>query len=264
MEITHFETEVLERSHEVPVVVDFWAPWCGPCQFLGPIIESLEKQAQGTWELAKVNIDQQQKLAVDYNVRSIPAVKMFHKGKIIADFVGSLPKTEIQKWLTANLPDPRKDILEDLRQKLQASPDEANRQALEDFVKTHPDLQEGRLWLAFEKVYAQPQEALKLIEDIKIGNSLFDLAEDVRNLAAFMTCEAGDKPKLDEKISIAQEALRKFDKDTALQNLIEVIMVDKSYCQENPRKAAIALFHFLGMGHELTKKYRRRFDMALY
>ncbi|MEQ8810911.1 MAG: thioredoxin, partial [Imperialibacter sp.] len=94
-----FDKEVIAKSKDVPVVVDFWAPWCGPCQFLGPIIEELADEANGTWALVKVNSDENQHLSAEYGIKGIPAVKMFHKGEVVAEFTGALPKHEIQKWL---------------------------------------------------------------------------------------------------------------------------------------------------------------------
>ena len=104
-----FKIAVLERSHAVPIVVDFWAPWCGPCRMLGPIIEALAEQAEGRWELVKLNTDEQPEFARDYDIRGIPAVKMFSGGKVIAEFVGVLPAPQVRDWLEQHLPDPRQD-----------------------------------------------------------------------------------------------------------------------------------------------------------
>src|SRR5262245_47713115 len=94
-----FEAKVLQKSKEAPVVVDFWAPWCGPCRMLGPVLEKLIGQRNGAVLLAKVNTDEEQRLAVQYQIDSLPTVIAFRDGKPILDFVGVLPEGELRMFL---------------------------------------------------------------------------------------------------------------------------------------------------------------------
>lgn len=262
--MSNFNQEVLAKSQEVPVVVDFWAPWCGPCQFLGPVIEDLAKEAEGKWELAKINTDEHQDLSTQYGIRSIPAVKMFYKGEVIAEFTGALPKHHISKWLAEYLPDERKEILSAIQQKIKGGQRTQALEELNKFIETHTDLEEGKVLLASEIVFEAPDKVRELLSNIKIGSKFLDAVEDIRSLAQLMDCSTTGNPKIEEKIGATREALLAGNHEVALENLIDMVMIDKTYCDELPRKATIALFHLLGDQHELTRKYRKRFDMALY
>ena len=100
---SNFQNQVLEKSKELPVVVDFWAPWCPPCQILSPIMEKLSEEYKGKIEIVKSNVEESSKTANEFGIMSIPAVKLFKNGKVVDEFVGAKPEADIKSWIDSNL-----------------------------------------------------------------------------------------------------------------------------------------------------------------
>ncbi len=260
----NFQTDVIDRSHTVPVVVDFWAEWCGPCRILGPVIEQLAEEADGTWELVKIDTEAHQDVARQYRIMSIPAVKMFIDGEPVAEFAGALPRAQIEAWLQAHLPDPFRDQLSELRARLGQGHESQVVQELEQVLAQQPDLTEARTLLAALKVAQDPIAAQDSIADFRPGQAGNEDAEAAHALAEMMLMSEDGQPKVTELIETAREAYARYDFSATLQSLIQAIMIHKPYCDEMPRRAALAIFRVLGEEHPLTKQYRPHFSMALY
>lgn len=256
-----FQTDVLEKSYSKPVVVDFWAEWCGPCKVLGPVIEQLAEEQQDRWDLVKVDTEANQDLAMQYGIRSIPNVKLFSKGEVVAEFAGALPKTAIQNWLDEHLPDDRKEALEALV--LAVEQGEEGVEALHRFQEDNPDMIEAQIALARQLVFKDPSGAAQLVENIRLGEKFSEAAEDIRLIGVFMEHKP-DHSTAGIAMNKAQRAFHQADLEGGILRVIEATQADKSYSQELPRKVAIAIFRLLGQDHPLTKEYRWRFDMALY
>lgn len=259
-----FEKAVIQKSYEKPVVVDFWAPWCGPCRTLGPIIEQLAAAQSARWELVKINTEEAKEIAQTYRIMSIPNVKLFYEGKPIAEFTGALPKQHIMKWLDEHIPS---EAGKALRVILAAEADQAvetTKQQLEEFIKVYPDYTEAKVILAEYSLYEAPERALSLMENIKLGDDFYNRSEDFRMIARLMMIELDEQNPVARELALSRTALKNGFLEPAITHLLEAVALDKQFEQELPRKSVIALFRTLGNEHELTKKYRRKFDRMLY
>ena len=258
-----FESEVLERSNEVPVLVDFWSPTCGPCRVLGPILEKLADTADGKWELLKINTNEHQEVAIEQDIQSIPHVKLYSKGKVVSEFVGALPEPTLVKWLDEFIPNERKEKLNAIRQRLQEG-DESALVDLSAFVEENPDMPLARLVLASEMVLDTPVEALEMVAPIQLGSLFYEAAENVRVIAEVLTFEGNGAEGAAGKIAGAREAINARDFDKAVGLMVESVEADKAFQKELPRRGTVALFRLLGPQHPITGKYRRKFEMALF
>jgi putative thioredoxin len=259
-----FKLNVIERSRTIPVVVDFWAPWCGPCRVLGPTIEQLAKESNSAWDLVKINTEDEQELAHEYGIRSIPNVKMFHQGKVIAEFAGALPRYQILQWLDENLPSAGKAAWAELNDFLKEITAREAIDLLTKFVQNNPKHLEARLSLAGYLAFSDPSGAAELLANVKMGEPGYELVEDIRNLEELAALSDDNHSGLSSRLMMASHELQKDNLEEAVQQIVEVVKIDKSLHNELPRRAAIAIFHLLGNQHPVTRKYRRLFDMALY
>jgi len=155
-EITDFQNDVLEASADEPILVDFWAPWCGPCRQLSPVLESLA-EASNDWTLAKVNVDDHQEAAQAYGVRGIPAVKLFVDGEAVAEFTGAKPEHAIKKWLEEHLPSEEKNRIENARAALEEGNHEEAEQLLWPVLEDDPDHDEAQVLMARILAFKDPR-----------------------------------------------------------------------------------------------------------
>jgi putative thioredoxin len=259
-----FQQDVIERSHTIPVLVDFWAEWCGPCRMLGPVLETLATEQAGKWALVKVNTEEHQDLAMQYRVQSIPNCKLFHKGQVIDEFVGALTKPMLERWFEAHLPNPALQELDTLLGQSRGWPDTELLAPLAQFLLEHPGLRAAELALAQHTVADNPVAARELAAKIPEGDRYQDLARDVQTLADLFELPADlSAHPTGRLLQAAAEALRSGAQETALQILIQAVLTDKAYHNALARRATVALFRLLGEQHPLTQAYRRKFSMAL-
>jgi putative thioredoxin len=262
-----FQKDVIDRSNEIPVVIDFWAEWCGPCRILGPLIEEMAEEQAGRWALVKIDTEEYPDLAEAFGIRGIPNVKMVYQGKVIAEFSGAIPRAQIQKWLDTHLPPMEAEEEEDELGALLAAVAARIPGALEaliELVEENPDILIARLALAQQYAIADPAAARQLIHEIPVGHELGDAAADVRTIADWIQSVPTQISPAAVSMGEAQALAQAGEEEEAIKKIIEAVMVDKTFNNDQPRKTAIALFRTWGPQHPLTVKYRKRFDMALY
>lgn len=261
-----FEKDVIESSREVPILADFWAEWCGPCRALGPILEELEVEGGGSWRLAKVNVDEHQETAQAYQVRGIPACKLFHRGEVIAEFTGALPKAQVKQWLAEHLPSEEKDAIAQIDTLLEAGQEEEAASALESLHEANPEQIEVAARLARMVFWEDAARAAKLVEGVAQGDSLFEEADAIRTLHR-LSLMAEPPDTSDEWVlyCAGNAALAEKDGAEALDRWIEAIEKGhRAVDDDGPRRACIAMFKLLGEDNEITGSRRRAFSSALF
>ena len=267
-EVSDFELEVVQKSRATPVVVDFWATWCGPCRVLGPILERLEKGNLGQWILAKVDTDLHQGIAQKFGIRGIPNVKLFVDGTPIAEFTGALPEPAIIQWLRENLPDPMKKEIDNARQLLTSGRTAEGIGSLENLFARAPDNHEVKGLLAGAIFPNDHARAAELVRGIEADSPQFPLADALRTVADLelkrATTTAFPNGTVKQVYLSAIDAMANNDFATALDGFIKVLRADKSYDEEGARRACVALFRILGDDNELTRGKRREFSSALF
>lgn len=265
-EVSNFQKDVIEKSYEKPILVDFWAEWCAPCRMIGPILERLAVENKDSWELAKVDTDKNQEIAMKYGVRGIPNLKLFRNGEMINEFTGALPEPAIKDWLKKSIPSKFADQIDNAKIILKNGDTLTAKVMLEEIQKGDVNNSEVKVLLAKILLFEDFKEAKRLIQNVDGNLENIELADAINTLANLLQRDQSSfaDSEVREKYLTAIENIRKKDFDSALTKLIDIIRTDRNYDDDGARKACIAIFKFLGEDSEITIRHRRDFGGALY
>ena len=262
---------MLQRSREVPVVVDFWATWCQPCLILGPILEKVAADSAGSFELVRVDVDSNQELAAQYGVQGIPMVVAFRDGKIADTFTGALPEPAVRQWIEGILPTELDLMVDQARTALVADDAVAAEHIFRQVLEQQSDHSEAGASLASMLIErGETDEAM-----IVLGRLTPDSEVDRLQSAARLKASSGqdlsdleaklavDDSNEDARLDLAKALAARSEFEPALDHHLAVVRA-KGPKKDEARIAMLDIFGVLGDEHPLTQVYRRQLATALF
>ena len=269
VDAAHFQTEVVDRSITVPVVVDFWAAWCGPCRVLGPVLERAAAEALGDWELAKVDVDRNQSLAGSYGVQGIPTVIGFRDGEAVARFTGALPETQVRQWLSDLVPSRLDRLAAQASTAASTGDADAARRAFQQVLDADPSHEAARTGLAALLLEeGSAHEAAVLLEGLAPTPQVRHMAARARLGTAAEEVARLDGQVLDDtddwesRLRLARGLAAAGAHGEALHHL-QAIVESGTAGSDQARVTMLDVFEVLGED-PLVAEYRRRLASALF
>ncbi|MCG6862824.1 MAG: thioredoxin [Chromatiaceae bacterium] len=273
-----FHQVVVQGSHERPVLVDFWADWCAPCRMLMPVLASIADSYGGKLLVAKVNTEEEQGLAAEYGIRSLPTVQLFKDGRPVDQFMGALPEPQIRQFLEQHLPRESDQLLARAQGLLSAGDLEGAARMIEAVREADPENDRVRLLEAGIQAAAGNNQAAQeildslpreLAEDPEVvslrGQVSFAALRDESPPESTLTARLEADPKdSDARYKLAAHLLARSDFEGALDQLLELVKRDRAFNDDAGRKGMLTVFAMLGGEGELVSRYRSRMLNALY
>lgn len=264
----NFEYEVITYSSHTPVVVDFWAEWCKPCKTLTPMLEQIAKEAQGAFRLAKVNVDENPNLALQYNIRSIPHLKSFRDGQVASEFIGAQPEPRLREFIRALAPSQTDLTLEKGFSQLRLLDWSGAEISFQQFLDKSPDYPPALLGL-LKAILMQGRlhEASDLQETFPASRE-FAASETLRPLinALIFAQKApiySDDP-LEAAYLAALRLVLRGNPEAAMDGLLDILRQDKHYRNDEIRRVILGILEALGDDNPLTSDYRRELASILF
>jgi putative thioredoxin len=263
-----FEYEVLAYSQQAPVVVDFWAEWCIPCRTLGPMLERLAQEGQGSFRLAKVNVDENPNLALRYGIHGIPAVKAFREGKMVAEFAGVQPEPRLREFLRALAPSKSDLALEKGTSLLAMRQPQQAETTFRAVLKEFPDNTIAQLGLAKSLLLqGESQDSQQILKrfpasrEYNISQALLPLALALSDLDQNRLKE---EDPLDPAFNQALRLVKRGNLEAAMDGLLDILRENKRYGDGRARLILVALFELLGDGDPIARQYRAELATVLF
>ena len=273
-----FDKVVLEGSLETPVVVDFWAPWCGPCRALGPILEKLASEYGGRFVLAKINSDENPELSRRYGVRGIPNVKAFVDGEVVDEFSGALPESGVRQFLDRVVPSPADELRDEAAVMYTQTRDaDAALALLARAEALQPDNEEVRVDRAAILADAgRADEARAALDALKPLTQMGDRVSALKaklDLAQGAAGAAGEDElagrlkanpsDLDARLQLAHALAARRAWREALEQSLEIVRLDRRYGDDAGRKTMLKIFELIPNERELVSEFRRKLAQSL-
>lgn len=265
----NFDYEVISFSKNTPVLVDFWAEWCQPCKIIGPMLEKIVSESGSNLRLAKVNIDANPNLAIQYNVRSIPTIKAFIDGHVVSEFVGVLPEVKIREFIAKLVPPSPVDLdLEKGLNMLLSHSWEWAEKVLRNVLVQKPESNAARLGCGIALLgLGKPKEAIELLSEITAGRELARKELVLPFAVALKRFQDDDLPNdtdLDTifKHSLEMAAQGKFA--IALDGLLDILRQDKQYRNKLAHQVVLGILEIMGVEDPQTREYRSELASILF
>ncbi|MFM0593819.1 MULTISPECIES: thioredoxin [Paraburkholderia] len=275
-----FEQDVITASTLAPVLVDFWAPWCGPCKTLGPMLEKLEAEAAGKWKLVKVNVDENQELATHFQVRSIPHVMAFADGRPVDQFVGVLPEGQLREFIERLVPQGADAARLDAQTALAEGRRNDAYDALQAALAYDPGFDEARMdrieMLLEDNLIDEARNEVDLLSPkttqgidarfnaIKTRLDAVDAAAALPPTDALEAKVAADPTDLEARFDLASALIARLKYDGALEHLLAIVQRDRTFRDDIGRKTMLSVFDLAAHQPELVSQWRRKLSAALY